>query len=355
MVHELKERIERCTFYLMCCVKSMKYRFTSNQFVKDLFLACERYGHKYDTFIVIVQKYESHLNSINQNLYMLLDEMRDRDTLIRFLLKEFYSINTATTEELKLIDSAFEEVKRLYRQRKEDYIEFKFREKDIKYLVRNKMREDESRPENVLMNYFDVAHAFFLTEYELEDFNPENGKTIFDCGAAFGDTLLMFRALYPDSPIFSFEYEEENIEFLKKNVLLNNIDNVVVRKAFLYRDSGKHLLNLDTYKIDDNLNSANVIEIQTLSLDDYVKGNSISDIGLIKFDIEGGEQAALEGTIKTIKEQKPLLYIPIYHLDSDIYIIPEFLQSLNMPMRFRIKWTEKKVWGVDCVLFVKFI
>ena len=98
----------------------------------------------------------------------------------------------------------------------------------------------------------------------------------------------------------------------------------------------------------------NTDEIETLALDDYVEEHGIRNIGLIKFDIEGGEQEALKGCARTIRSQRPLLYIPIYHLPSDIYAIPAFLKGLGMPMEFRLKWTEKKVWGVDCVLFVKF-
>lgn len=83
--------------------------------------------------------------------------------------------------------------------------------------------------------------------------------------------------------------------------------------------------------------------------------NNLKDIGLIKFDIEGEEQEALNGAIKTITKEKPILMIPIYHRDDYLYKIPKFLHDLNMPFEFALKWTEKLILGVDCVLFVKFI
>ncbi len=92
-------------------------------------------------------------------------------------------------------------------------------------------------------------------------------------------------------------------------------------------------------------------EIKTISIDDYVIENGIENIGLIKFDIESGELETLKGAIKTIKNQKPILAMPIYHLESEI---PNFLENLGISMKYSLKWTEKLIWGFDCVLFVKF-
>jgi len=323
--------------------------------VKDLRSACRKYGERYDIFISIIKKYRNHLDDINENLYMLLNEADDKDTFLRFFLKAFYGLTTATPDEIAIIDNAYSAVRKICKEHKKDYIEFNFRGTDIKYLMTRDMRADETKPENVLMNYYDVTHAFFLTEYEMEGFNPKDGETIFDCGAAYGDTLLAFRVLYPHSKIYSFECGDETVKIAQRNMSLNQVKNAVIKNAFLYKDSKKHIFNNNTCKIDDDLKGADGQEIETLALDDFVIQNRINDIGLIKFDIEGGEVSALQGAIEMIKQQKPLLYIPIYHLDSDIYMIPEFLKELNIPMKFRIKWTEKKVWGVDCVLFVKFL
>ena len=188
----------------------------------------------------------------------------------------------------------------------------------------------------------------------MDGFNPENGQVIFDCGAARGDTLLVFKGLYPDSPVHSFESSRENADCVRLNIEENNLKDAFCVNKFLYSKSGKFFMDRNTYEILPEKKD-NTDEIETLALDDYVEENGITDIGLIKFDIEGGEQAALKGCVKTIKRHWPLLYIPIYHLPSDVYAIPEFLASLGKPMEFRLKWTEKKVWGVDCVLFVKFV
>lgn len=354
MLREVINKVRQLLYLQVCYIKSLRYRKSKNQFVRDLLLICEKYGRKYHIFLAIIDKYAVHLSSINNNLYLPLEKYNDRNTFLRFFMKAFYGVNTATPEEIALIDNAYSTVKKLYEDSLEDYIEFNFRGVNLKYLKKEGLREDETKPENILMNYYDVVHAFFLTEYEMNGFNPQNGETILDCGAAYGDTLLAFRVMYPNSKIYSFECGNEIVEKAQRNMQLNQVKNAVIKNAFLYKNSGKHMLNKKTYKIDDALKGENSQEIETLALDDFVRKNDITDIGLIKFDIEGGEVPALYGAIETIKTQKPLLYIPIYHLDTDIYTIPEFIKELNMPVEFRIKWTEKKVWGVDCVLFFKF-
>jgi len=52
-------------------------------------------------------------------------------------------------------------------------------------------------------------------------------------------------------------------------------------------------------------------EVTCITLDEYVEKNNINTINLIKIDIEGFEGFALEGSLKSIKKFKPLLYIEI--------------------------------------------
>ena len=54
----------------------------------------------------------------------------------------------------------------------------------------------------------------------------------------------------------------------------------------------------------------------------------------IKTDVEGFEQQLLDGAINTIKEQKPILLISIYHNYHDFYKIKPWLESLNLGYKF---------------------
>ena len=162
----------------------------------------------------------------------------------------------------------------------------------------------------------------------------------------------MFKCMYPDSTVYSFEMNPNNLEDITRVIKRNQLENIHIVNKYLYRDSKQYSIDKEGKIVDGQSSEADII--QTISIDDFCESQGITRVDLIKFDIEGGELDALNGGIKTIKRHKPLLYIPIYHLESDIYSIPEFLNGLGMKMSFRLKWTEKMVWGMDCVLFVKF-
>lgn len=343
--------------YYIIIIYISKIKFRKNGFACDLFAFCGKINLPADKLFHILKMYQDSMDKINRFLYLKLSP-EDRNIFIRFFLKRFFGIDTATKEEIEIIDEAFTKVESLYMEHggADGVVEFSFRGRELKYYSSERARKGANEAETRLLNYYDVTQAFFLTEYEKEGFNPENGMVILDCGAAHGDTALMFNTLYPDSMIYSFEFGDVQFLDIKDNLRINNIEKVIPVQAFLYSDSKKHFLDKD-YKIVDveyTVNCKNST-IKTLSLDDYVESRGIEKIGLIKFDIEGGEQAALQGAIRIIQKNKPFLYIPIYHLNEDIYKIPEFLHMLNMKMDFSLKWTEKKVWGVDCVLFVRFI
>ena len=57
----------------------------------------------------------------------------------------------------------------------------------------------------------------------------------------------------------------------------------------------------------------------------------------IKMDIEGSELPALMGMIGTIKNNRPLLAISIYHRPGDIYEIPLFLMKALNDYKFHIR------------------
>lgn len=79
-------------------------------------------------------------------------------------------------------------------------------------------------------------------------------------------------------------------------------------------------------------NDDNCVSIQTL--DDYVLLNDISDIGLIKVDIEGFEQKFLEGARKTIEKFKPSMLLSIYHNYNDFFKIKPMIESWNLGYKF---------------------
>ena len=71
------------------------------------------------------------------------------------------------------------------------------------------------------------------------------------------------------------------------------------------------------------------------TLDSFVDKNNIK-VGLIKTDLEGFEQNFLKGSLNTIKKQKPILIISIYHNYSDFFDIKPMIEELDLGYKFKI-------------------
>lgn len=82
------------------------------------------------------------------------------------------------------------------------------------------------------------------------------------------------------------------------------------------------------------INSA--LKTQITTLDKFVEENNLQ-VGLIKVDIEGFEQEFLKGAMNTIKTQKPVLLLSIYHNLSDYLNIKPIIEDLSLGYKFKIR------------------
>ena len=174
---------------------------------------------------------------------------------------------------------------------------------------------------------------------ELTTLDKVRQKDIIDVGGFIGDSALVFSD-FTDKKIYSFEPSVENFEFMKKTIELNNLTNVVPVNIAL-GDKVSEILsicgNSSCVSIapppSGTLSSNTAIEATTL--DNFVAKNNI-EVGLIKVDIEGYEQKFLKGAENTIKNQKPVLLISIYHSLDDFLHIKPIIESWNLGYTFRI-------------------
>lgn len=161
-------------------------------------------------------------------------------------------------------------------------------------------------------------------------------QSIIDVGAFIGDSAMIL-SRYTENLVYSFEASPVNYEKLLKTIALNKkTDKVIpicnglgsrVEKVFIQEDGGSS-------KVCKNHN-VSTSETQTITLDEYVQKHNIC-VGLIKVDIEGFEMEFLKGALQTIKSQKPLMIISIYHSIKDFFEIKTFIESLGLGYHFRI-------------------
>lgn len=151
-----------------------------------------------------------------------------------------------------------------------------------------------------------------LTNYFLKKLDLQKGDVILDVGANIGWYSNFFSKHFPDTEIHSFEPDPENFEILLFNLKKNGSTSVIPNKLgvgketetkqlYLYKKS-----NIGRHSMLD-INEGPVIDIETVSLDEYVQQKSIdvSKIKFLKIDIEGYEYFAFLGA------QEVLNHVPV--------------------------------------------
>ena len=92
--------------------------------------------------------------------------------------------------------------------------------------------------------------------------------------------------------------------------------------------------------------------IKIVRLDDYAKQNNIV-AGVIKTDLEGFEMHFLRGALETIKKDRPILVLSIYHSADDFFGIKPFIEDLGLGYRFRLfKADDGMILGGTCLICI---
>ena len=191
------------------------------------------------------------------------------------------------------------------------------------------------------VNQFDSS--VFYSKYaidELTTLDSVRNKDIIDAGGYVGDTALLFSS-YTDKSIHVFEASPSNMDIIRETIRLNQLENIVPVSKALGEKSGMATFSLRERNSCNSLverpgyNYPDHIEVPVITLDDYVRENNL-EVGLIKVDIEGGEQLLLKGAVETIRTQHPILLISIYHSANDFFEIKPMIEKMCDKYTFRI-------------------
>ena len=147
----------------------------------------------------------------------------------------------------------------------------------------------------------------------------KEGDCILDIGTNIGSTVLQFTNKTKDKGfVYGFEPDLFNLKRCKANIGLNKFKNISVDNIGLGDKKGEFKLYIDTEsnrggnrikQNDKNNKKFSIIKVERL--DDWVKTKNITNIDLIKIDVEGFEMNVLIGGIDLIKKYKPILFIEL--------------------------------------------
>ncbi len=135
---------------------------------------------------------------------------------------------------------------------------------------------------------------------------------VLDIGGNIGYfSLLASKLVGKHGKVYVFEPDPTNIIFLKKNIELNKIKNIILVNKCVSNKEGVLTLYLhpkfhSCHSIfKSTSNSINHIDVESITLDDMFSNENFK-IPFIKMDIEGGEIEALKGMGKILEKNKVL-------------------------------------------------
>lgn len=156
-------------------------------------------------------------------------------------------------------------------------------DKQVKSISLGKFKVFYQRPYELLHTYTEI---FSNGIYQFQSSTEE--PIIIDCGSNIGMSVLNFKSQYPKARILAFEPDTNNFELLKKNVEVNQLENIELHKAAIWIQTGKISFESNATEashISENKGQGQEVDSQRLA--DLL--SSLSVVHFLKIDIEGAE------------------------------------------------------------------
>ena len=139
----------------------------------------------------------------------------------------------------------------------------------------------------------------------------KSGDTFLDIGANIGFYTMMLSLDRPGLRVTSFEPQPKLNALLTKNLRANGISYVACEPLALSDRDGTATFYLNasdmsaSLRADFDPNQTGSCEVPTCRLDTYLASHSVLGQLVIKLDVEGHEEAVLEGSCSTMAKHSP--------------------------------------------------
>lgn len=185
---------------------------------------------------------------------------------------------------------------------------------------------------NLVTLPFLAVHTFIFEQYRIPGIaEVRPGQTVVDVGATYGDTAIFFsEAMRNEGTILAVEPMQENLAYLRRNLLLHGCQNVEAIPMALASKEGTQAANVDgtpttVFRFcETEATGAQEIRLTTL---DKLAGTR--KIDFVKADIEGAELELILGAKDVIRRDKPTFALALYHKKNDFRDLPRALSGYN--------------------------
>jgi len=166
--------------------------------------------------------------------------------------------------------------------------------------------------------------------YEIEIFNKfksfiPNKGVFLDIGANIGNHSIMFATHFDNIKIYSFEPLFDNFTILNFNI--QKYPNIYPLKVAVGSTCGlAHISSTNTNNQGGAALSAIGEKIPVIDLDSF----NFENISFIKIDVEGHEFSVIEGSIKTIINCRPVIWIEDFTGNTINYLVNNFGYKIHL-------------------------
>ena len=183
--------------------------------------------------------------------------------------------------------------------------------------------------------------------FDLDLVKCDKNEVIVDLGAYVGDSILSYLKNYGDDcykKIFCYEITPENYDILKNN--LAAYPNIEFKLKGISNKTGNMKINNNSTSSSANSLISDNGDIEVTTLDEDIKDK----ITLIKSDIEGFEQKAIEGAKNHIINDHHKLLISVYHSNEDLWKIPKMIHELSSDYKFYLRFNSSPIYPTEITL-----
>lgn len=178
--------------------------------------------------------------------------------------------------------------------------------------------------------------VFSGLEYPTElcrlDPTAKREAVVLDLGGNIGAFTVWLAAINPATPmkVFAFEPHPGNAELMRRNCTLNRIEGVEVLEKAVAGEAGHVRLDIsggfDAFRIDSA--AADAIEVEAITLRDFLDGRGIGRVDLLKMDIEGAEYGIVESDVQTLAERVGMMILE-FHGPPESAPVQDMVRSLD--------------------------
>lgn len=174
----------------------------------------------------------------------------------------------------------------------------------------------------------------------------KNAALILDIGAYTGIYSYIAGRNNKQSSIICFEPLDLNFSRISENIVLNSFNNISAQPLAVSDKDGD--IDLNIYSAGNFLTSGSSIsneadklpvvrkKVQSITIDTFLKINSIQKIDLVKIDVEGSVKEVLEGMRQTLEKCRPDFILEVLRDTELANYVTDYFKKYNYSF-FEIK------------------